>query len=77
VWSLLEWLRTIEDLHAMLNAEGDWMPLRARADEQKPAADGTFEASGARALDSQFGPQHTGQRGDIATPSRSPGDYSR
>lgn len=38
-------LRAIEDLHAMLVAHGDWMPLGA-ADEQKPAADGTVEAWG-------------------------------
>jgi hypothetical protein len=36
-------LRAIEDLHAMLMARGDWMPLGA-ADEQKPAAEGTVEA---------------------------------
>jgi hypothetical protein len=38
-------LRAIDDLHAMLKAHGDWMPLGA-ADEQKPAADGTVEAWG-------------------------------
>ena len=38
-------LRAIEDLHAMLNKHGDWMPLGS-ADEQKPAADGTVEAWG-------------------------------
>ena len=36
-------LRCIEDLHAMLKKQGDWMPLGS-ADEQKPAADGTVEA---------------------------------
>lgn len=36
-------LRAIEDLHAMLEQHGDWMPLGS-ADEQKPAADGTVEA---------------------------------
>jgi hypothetical protein len=36
-------LRAIEDLHAMLAAHGDWMPLGS-ADENKPAADGTVEA---------------------------------
>jgi hypothetical protein len=36
-------LRAIEDLHAMLVAHGDWMPL-GNADEQKPAKDGTVEA---------------------------------
>jgi hypothetical protein len=38
-------LRCIDDLHAMLRAHGDWMPLGA-ADEQKPAAEGTVEAWG-------------------------------
>jgi uncharacterized protein DUF6855 len=38
-------LRAIEDLHAMLKAHGDWMPLGS-ADEQKEAADGTVEAWG-------------------------------
>ncbi len=37
--------RAIDDLHAMLQAHGDWMPLGA-ADEQKPAAEGTVEAWG-------------------------------
>jgi hypothetical protein len=36
-------LRCIDDLHAMLKAQGDWMPLGS-ADEQKPAAPGTVEA---------------------------------
>jgi hypothetical protein len=35
--------RAIDDLHAMLKAHGDWMPLGG-ADEQKPAAEGTVEA---------------------------------
>jgi hypothetical protein len=38
-------LSAVEDLHAMLVAAGDWVPLGA-ADEQKPAADGTIEAWG-------------------------------
>jgi hypothetical protein len=38
-------LRAIEDLHAWLKEQGDWVPLGA-ADEQKPAADGTVEAWG-------------------------------
>jgi len=38
-------LRAIEDLHAMLKAHGDWMPLGS-ADEQKEAAEGTVEAWG-------------------------------
>ena len=37
--------RCIQDLHAMLKAHGDWMPLGS-ADEQKPAAEGTVEAWG-------------------------------
>ncbi len=37
--------RAIDDLHAWLKAEGDWVPLGA-ADEQKPAAEGTVEAWG-------------------------------
>jgi hypothetical protein len=36
-------LRCIQDLHAMLKAEGGWM-LLGSADEQKPAAEGTVEA---------------------------------
>jgi hypothetical protein len=38
-------LSCIEDLHAMLEAHGDWM-LLGSADEQKPAAEGTVEAWG-------------------------------
>jgi hypothetical protein len=38
-------LQCIEDLHAMLQANGDWVPLGA-ADEQKTAAEGTVEAWG-------------------------------
>jgi hypothetical protein len=38
-------LRAIDDLHAWLKAQGDWVPLGA-ADEQKPAAAGTVEAFG-------------------------------
>jgi hypothetical protein len=36
-------LRAIDDLHSMLKAHGDWMPL-GTADEQKPAVEGTVEA---------------------------------
>jgi len=36
-------LRCLDDLHVMLKAHGDWMPLGS-ADEQKPAAEGTVEA---------------------------------
>ena len=46
-------LRCLDDLHAMLAAEGDWMPLGS-ADEQKPAAEGTVEAW-ARAADNPVG----------------------
>lgn len=46
-------LRAIDDLHAMLEAHGDWMPLGA-ADEQKPAAEGTVEAW-ARSADNPLG----------------------
>jgi len=38
-------LSAIDDLHAMLKARGDWVPLGS-ADEQKPATDGTVEAWG-------------------------------
>ena len=38
-------VRAIEDLHAMLKANGGWVPLGS-ADEQKPAAEGTVEAWG-------------------------------
>lgn len=37
--------RAVDDLHAMLVAHGDWMPLGS-ADESKPAAEGTVEAWG-------------------------------
>jgi len=46
-------LRAIDDLHAMLKAHGDWMPLGG-ADEQKPAANGTVEAWG-RSADNPVG----------------------
>lgn len=38
-------LSCIRDLHTMLVAHGDWMPLGG-ADEQKPAAEGSVEAWG-------------------------------
>ena len=38
-------LRCIDDLHQMLRAHGDWMPL-GNADEQKEAKPGTVEAWG-------------------------------
>lgn len=37
------YLRSLEDLRAMLEKQGDWMVLGS-ADEQKPAAEGTVEA---------------------------------
>jgi hypothetical protein len=46
-------LRCVDDLHAMLKAHGDWMPLGA-SDEQKAAADGTVEAW-ARSTDNPVG----------------------
>jgi hypothetical protein len=45
--------RAIDDLHAMLVAHGDWMPLGG-ADEQKDAAPGTVEAWG-RSTDNPVG----------------------
>ena len=45
--------RILDDLHAMLVAVGDWVPL-GNADEQKPAAEGTVEAW-ARAEDNPVG----------------------
>ena len=38
-------IRAIDDLHAWLRQQGEWVPLGA-ADEQKDAADGTVEAWG-------------------------------
>lgn len=38
-------LSCIEDLHAMLKENGDWVPLGG-ADEQKPAPEGSVEAWG-------------------------------
>jgi hypothetical protein len=46
-------LQAIEDLHAWLTQQGDWVPLGA-ADEQKEAAAGTVEAFG-RAADNPIG----------------------
>ena len=46
-------LRCIADLHGMLRARGDWIPL-GNADEQKAAADGTVEAW-ARSVDNPIG----------------------
>jgi hypothetical protein len=46
-------LRGIDDLHAMLQAHGDWVEL-GNADEGKPVKDGTVEAW-ARAEDNPVG----------------------
>jgi hypothetical protein len=46
-------LRCLDDLHAMLRAAADWVPLGS-ADEQKPAKPGTVEAW-ARADDNPVG----------------------
>jgi hypothetical protein len=46
-------LRAIDDLHAWLKEQGDWVPLGA-ADEKKPAPEGTVEAFG-RAEDNPVG----------------------
>ena len=46
-------LRCIDDLHAMLKAHGDWVPLGSK-DEGKDAAPGTVEAWG-RATDNPVG----------------------
>ena len=45
--------RALDDLHAWLRAQGDWVPLGS-ADENKPAKDGTVEAFG-RAEDNPLG----------------------
>jgi hypothetical protein len=46
-------LRSVEDLHAWLVQQGDWILLGA-ADEKKPAAEGTVEAW-ARSADNPVG----------------------
>jgi len=46
-------LSAVDDLHAWLLEQGDWVPLGA-ADEKKPAAEGTVEAWG-RAPDNPVG----------------------
>ena len=54
----------VDDLHAMLRAHGDWMPLGA-ADEKKEPAEGTVEAWG-RSADNPAGGwygQRKGYRG--------------
>ncbi len=57
-------LRAVEDLHAWLVSQGDWVPLGA-ADEKKDAAAGTVEAWG-RSADNPVGGwygQRKGYRG--------------
>jgi hypothetical protein len=54
-------LRGIEDLRAMLEEYGDWMPLGS-ADEQKPAAEGSVEAWG-RSPDNPVGGWYGLKRG--------------
>jgi len=46
-------VEAIEDLHAMLKADGGWLPLGG-TDEQKPPPEGTVEAWG-RAADNPVG----------------------
>ncbi len=46
-------LSAVDDLHAWLRAQGDWVPLGA-ADEKKPAPDGSVEAWG-RSVDNPVG----------------------
>jgi hypothetical protein len=61
-------LRSIDDLHTMLKANGDWMPL-GNADEQKTAKEGTVEAW-ARSPDNPVGGWYglkKGLRGRFAT----------
>ncbi len=54
-------LRAIEDLHAWLDEQGDWVPLGA-ADEQKAPAPGTVEAWG-RSEDNPVGGWYGLKRG--------------
>lgn len=46
-------LRCLDDLHAMLKAHGDWMPLGSTDEQKEPAAD-TIEAWG-RSADNPVG----------------------
>jgi hypothetical protein len=61
-------LSAIEDLHAWLVGQGDWVALGA-ADENKPAADGTVEAWGRAAANPVGGwyGLRKGYRGRFAT----------
>jgi hypothetical protein len=63
-------LRAVEDLHAMLKARGDWMPLGG-TDEQKPAADGTVEAWG-RSSDNPVGGWYGLKKGLRGRPTTCP-----
>lgn len=54
-------LRCIEDLHAMLTAQGGWIPLGA-ADELRPAPEGSVEAWG-RSPDNPVGGWYGLRRG--------------
>ena len=54
-------LRAIDDLHAWLKSQDDWVPLGA-ADESKAAADGTVEAWG-RSPDNPVGGWYGLRRG--------------
>jgi len=66
-------LQAIDDLHAWLAGQGDWVPLGA-ADEKKPAAQGTVEAWG-RSPDNPVGGWYglrNGYRGpvrDVSSPA--------
>ena len=54
-------LSAVEDLHAWLREQGDWVPLGA-ADENKPAKEGTVEAWG-RSPDNPVGGWYGLRRG--------------
>ncbi len=61
-------MSSLDDLHAMLKAKGDWVPL-GNTDEQKPAKEGTVEAWG-RSPDNPVGGWYglkKGLRGRFAT----------
>jgi len=65
-------LRVVEDMHAMLKAHRDWMPL-GNADEQQPAKEGTVEAwarSAANPLGGWYGLKRglRGRVGNYVTP---------
>ena len=62
-------LRAIDDLHAWLKEQGDWVPLGG-ADEQKPAPEGTVEAWG-RSEDNPVGGWYGTEEGPTAAGSAS------